>query len=296
MTDTSPDSPPSSTPDHEALALTIVAAPRYLVGLPILVAVTLDNRTQETEFYRLPRLDPTVSRSPIAARWQPLEGGPALDTRFAEVDEEAPTELVALAPGESAQMLVDLSNMGYALPLGHYALSLSLRVGADARDSNVVELELAGLSAADASEAKRLRSLAPGPTEGGAWAPFLTNNWNTVTCTLSPAAAEQVALHLFLHRATHGPEPLAAVDPSPLAGIRAPHLAAEVAALEHELALARGDARAAAMRASMLASFPGLALRADENERGEGFLALMRTSVGAERQHLRPPATMPYVP
>lgn len=272
----------------------IEAAPRYLIGLPILVAVTLENRSTDTDFYGLPQLDPMSTRGPVRARWAAVEGGVVMQTRFA-----APEEDVAgftLGPGEAAQLLVDLSNMATELQPGRYHMSLALAEGQHLRRSNEVEVELVTPSAADAAEAKRLRMLGRGPVDTGAWAAFLSANWNTVTSTLSADASRSAALHLFLHYAAYGPDQPATINPALLSAISEPQLDAEVAALEHELAVARHDPNAAAMRVQMLSAHPGLAWRAEANDKGEGVIAMMRRSVGAEKQHLRPPSHMPYVP
>jgi hypothetical protein len=286
------DPPPPS--DDELPAMTIAADSRYAIGLPILVAITLENRAQDTDFYGLPRLEPTTTRGPLHARWDNVAAATRIETRLAAAEEDG--EGVALGPGESMQLLVDLSNMGTALPPGHHRLSLALVQGKLVRRSNVVEVELVALSAPDAAEASRLRKLGEAPLDSGAWAPFLTNNWTTVSSSLSPDATRPVALHLALHRAAYGPDAPGQLDPAPFMAITEPHLAAEVAALTHELALARNDPAAAQLHQQIATAWPGLAWRLQANEQGGGMIQDMRTSYGAEKQHLRPPAGVPYHP
>ncbi len=153
-------------------------------------------------------------------------------------------------------------------------------------------------SADDAGEAARLRRLGRSPVDTGAWAPFLRDNWNTVKIqpSLGAEARRQLGLHLFLHRAVYGPEPVTAIDPSPLAAITEPSLAGEVGALRYELLAARNDPSARRARAALLHAYPGLATRANAVDHGEGELAVLRRSVGASKRHIRPPPRRPYVP
>ena len=157
-----------------------------------------------------------------------------------------------------------------------------------------MEIELAALADADAAEATRLRKLGRSPVDAGAWAPFLRDDWNTVTAspTLGAEARRALALHLFLHHAVYGPDKVAAIDPAPFAAITEPSLAGEVAALRYEL-LAAG---AGAVRDAMLKADPGLTARAAAVDHGDGTIASLRRNIGAEKRHLKPPATFPYVP
>jgi hypothetical protein len=112
---------------------------------------------------------------------------------------------------------------------------------------------------------------------------------------LSPEAARQLALHLFLHRAFYGPDPVARVDTAPLKSITGPVMGTEAALLELEILAARNDLPGfAALSRSLLARWPGLRYRLERFERGQGLLAAGRKTFGAEAQFVRPPATRPY--
>jgi hypothetical protein len=276
-------------------AIVIEAPPRYLSGFPMPVAVTWENRAKEAEFYAIPALDLLTTQADVRARFSPKPGGPPVEAHFSRPEEP---EGITLAPGHAARLLVDLSNLAARIAPGAYELTLTLQRGPRSRSSNIVDIELVAPSDADAAEARRLRKLGRSPVDAGAWAPFLRDDWNTVTAsrTLGAEARRALALHLFLHHAAYGPEKVAAIDPTPLAAIVEPSLAAEVAALRYELLAARHDAGARAARDAMLKAYPGLAERAAAVDRGEGEIALLRRNVGAEKRHLKPPATLPYVP
>jgi len=62
-------------------AITIEAAPRYLVGFPIVVAVTYDNRSKDTEFYDLPELGLLATQATLRARLDPPDGGAPANPR-----------------------------------------------------------------------------------------------------------------------------------------------------------------------------------------------------------------------
>jgi hypothetical protein len=225
----------------------------------------------------------------------PKQGGAAVEARFSRPEEP---EGITLLPGHAARSLVDLSNLATRIAPGVYQVTLTLQRGARSRASNAVEIELAALADADAAEATRLRKLGRSPVDAGAWAPFLRDDWNTVTVSpsLGAEARRALALHVFLHHAVYGPDKVAAIDPAPLVAITEPSLAAEVAALSYELLAARRDAGAKGARDAMLKAYPGLAERAATVDHGTGTIASLRRNVGAEKRHLKPPANFPYVP
>jgi hypothetical protein len=294
-----PSAPQSNNPDDAKLPhVKLLAAPRYFLGLPLVVSVTFENRSRDTEFYLLPPLDLTFSRGgDLTVTFVPVgDSGKALTARFPKGEEDE--EGFELRPGEKQQRVCDLSNLGISLEPGVYSLTLTLRSRSWSEVSNPVKVELLPLSDADAQEAARLRRLGKAPFDTGAWAPFLRDNWNTVEVSpaFDPEARKQLELHLFLHRALYGPDPLAALDLSPLTSLREPHIEGEVAALRYELLRARKDPNAKAARSALVQGFPELEYRAQAVDRGEGPLASCRKAFGAERQLLRPPASWPYKP
>ncbi len=295
MTTAKSPAPGAEASDEEMPAVVIEAAPRYLLGFPMPVAVTWENHSKEAEFYAIPALSLLTTQADVRVRFSPKQGGPPVEARFSRPEEPAG---LTLAPGHAARVLVDLSNLATRLPPGAYQLTLTLERGPRSRSSNIVDVELIAPSEADAAEATRLRKLGRSPVDAGAWAPFLRDDWNTVAASpaLGAEARRALALHLFLHHAVYGPEKVAAIDPAPLAAIVEPPLAAEVAALRYELLAARHDPGAKSARDAMLKAYPGLAERAAAVDRGEGEIASLRKSVGAEKRHLKPPTTLPYVP
>jgi hypothetical protein len=284
--------------------LLLEAAPRYLVGFPLVVAVTYDNRSNPVEFYRLPDLDllfPTsASSGNIGLHLAPLAGGAPVDLgpRYPRRETEPGAQL---GEGEQRRMALDLSNFGLSLQPGTYRLTLTLRSGKETTTSNPVTVELAAPTPDDAQEAARLRRLGAGARDNGSWAPFVSHNWNTVVLSpsLSFEAQRQLALHLFLHRAFYGPEPVGRIDDSLLQRIAEPSLAAEVAALRYEILAARGAPDAKQVLDDMLARWPGMRYRFAPREDRLGQpvpapLAFGRRVFGAEKEHLRPPPFMPY--
>jgi hypothetical protein len=273
---------PQFTDAERSPFVEIKAAPRYFIGLPIVISVTGDNRSGDAEFYLMPPLDLTftqgghiqVSLVPTGSDGAPLETG------FAVGEEWSP--VVALGKHEKRRMVCDLSNMGVTFQPGRYDLTLTLEESGEARASNTVSLVLERLSPTDEAEATRLRRLAGAPRDFGAWAPFLKAHMNTVTVapTFDPAARAQLALHLFLHRATWTPGGLGQIDPAPLAAIHGANVDAEVAALTYELAHARKDPAASTIRGQVLARFPGLEHRVKDVDQGKGTLASYRKNYG----------------
>jgi hypothetical protein len=281
-------------------AVEIVAAPRYYIGLPIVVSVTWDNPSADIEFFLMPPLDLTFARGgDISVSLVPVgPDGARLETRFAKGEEYSPT--VTVQAGEKRTMVCDLSNLGALMRPGTYGLTLTVRQGSSSRASNQAQIELVSLEAAGAAEAARLRQLggASPAHDTGAWGPFLSRNLNTVVVSpaLGQPAQEQLALHLFMHRATWLPGTVAGLDARPLDAIHGPHLAAETSALRYEIARARHDPHATTMRTTLLQQFPGLRHRVEAADHGEGTLAVQRRAFGVESAFVRPPARWPYQP
>jgi hypothetical protein len=289
-TNTMTPAPPN---DEETPRIVLHGAHRYLIGLPILVALTYENHSRDSDFYRLSTFDPTTTRANVRVLMEPLAGGQRLETGFAPEDE--PTGL-SLLTGQSSRQLVDLSNLGVTFEPGVYRVSATLRLGRHSRSSNSIEMELAQPPSADLAEIVALRRMGQATRDTGAWAPFLTRNARPVSVSnsLSAASRELLLLHLFLHRAVYSQAPLSGVSLDALVAIKEPSLQAECAALRYELLASRQDPSATTHRSSMLAQYPGLAFRADAVDRGEGQLTQWRKAFGAERQHLKSSALQPY--
>jgi hypothetical protein len=276
----------------------IAAAAHYYIGLPIIVSVTLINRSSITEFMRTTPLNlPFYGGGNVSVSLVPTDArGILVEARLPQPEDSDP--VVMLHHNKKRRMVWDLSCLGVAFKPGRYALTLTIRIGSFMRKSNTVPIELVELREADAREATRLRKLGDATADTGEWGPFLRNNWNTVTPSpdFSPEARAQLALHLFLHRATWIPGGVASLDSTPLDAIHAPQLAGEVAVLKYEIQHARHDRHAAGSRAALLARFPGLRYRVDEIEHGKGTLTAYRDTYGVEATFMRPPEHWPYQP
>jgi hypothetical protein len=197
-------------------------------------------------------------------------------------------------------MLVDLANRRMVAGPGVYKLTVLVRADwQKVVESSPVTIELRAPSATDAREAERLRSLTNAPhSEILGWAYLITRYWETPipSPALSADAREQVALHLFLHRAFFGPEAPAQLDMSRLNAITAPHLQAEVAALKLELAVARRDQSAPALRQNLLTRWPGMRHRVDTIDAGRGLITEFRQLGGAEGPFATRVGKLPYTP
>jgi hypothetical protein len=272
------------------------AEPRYLLGFPMLVAVTYDNSGSATQFLRLPELTYWTASGAFRLNFEPVgTGGLPLATKATplEMDEKG----MVLNPGEVLRLPLDLSNFATGLRPGTYKLTFTLVDGPHSRSSQPVQVVVEAPSAADVAVAEKFRRMAATPTDTGGWGPFLTKNWNTVppVSGLSAGAQRQLRLHLFLHRAFYGPEGAEKLDYSPLKVLDGPVLEPEAQLLMLEgLAAAKGAAGAQKQGSALAAKWPGLRRRVEEVLAGRGVIAVGRSTFGAEAKRLRPPATQPY--
>jgi hypothetical protein len=271
------------------------AEPRYLLGLPMLVAVTYDNSGGATQYLTLPELTYWTSKGSFRLNFEPVGAGTPMTTAATplEMDEKG----MVLNPGEAVRMPLDLSNFVTGLKPGTYKLTFTLVDGPHARSSQPVAVLVEAPSAADLAVAERLRRMAKVPVDTGGWGPFLTRNWNTVAPVsgLSAQAQRQVRLHLFLHRAFYGPQGPGQLDLSPLKALDGAVQEPEGQILMLEgLAAAKGAQTAQKQGNALVAKWPGLSRRVKETLDGHGVIAGGRGTFGAEAKRLRPPATQPY--
>lgn len=289
-TDAMTPAPPS---DEETPQIVLHGAQRYLIGLPMLVALTYENHSKDSDFFSLSAFDPTTTRANLRVLMEPLTGGQRLETGFAPEDE--PTGF-SLLTGQSSRQLLDLSNLGVRFEPGVYRLSAALRMGRHARSSNSIELEIAPPPSADLAGITALRQMGQAASDTGAWAPFLTRNPRAVAVptSISAVSRELLLLHLFLHQAAYGQATLSGLSLEPLATIKEPSLQAECAALRYELLVSRHDPSAPTHRSAMLSRYAGLSFRAEAVDRGEGQLAQWRKAFGAERQHRKSSIPQPH--
>jgi hypothetical protein len=279
------------TPPEDLRLPTIIvrANPRYLLGLPLVVSVTFDNPQRGARLFELPELSVLFTGGSIGVQLQPVQGGARIG--FPPSDRERGPRM-AMEPGEQREMLLDLTNFGLDLPPGAYWMTVMLQIGRYSSTSQPVKIELVKPSPTDETESTRLRRLGSSPKDTGAWAPFLKANLNTVTVSpgLSAEAHQQLALHLFLHRALYGPAPVANLDITLLGQITSPILQSEVTVLRWEIQAAHTE-----QTFSPGAPVPaGMRFRLERIKNGKGFLTQYRKAIGAEQEFVRPPAAYPY--
>lgn len=281
-------------------AIAVAAEAQYVLEFPIFVAVILRNETTDTDYLDLPELGVLHPIDSLAIDLQPVNGGARVQLGPSFAFREQNLFRTDLMAGQAKRMLIDLSRFGQPLSAGQYQLKLSIFDSAHvSRSSSPVKVEFVEPSAAERAEAARLRRLGlrTNVVDSGSWLPFLTSNWNTVS--LSPAVGEkashQLALHLALHRAAYGPEPIARFPLEVFQTLRGPVLSAEAASLEYEILAARGSkAELETARSMLLQTWPDLKARLDQIDKGEGVLKTLRKGYGVEKDPPLPPGRRPY--
>lgn len=294
-----PPTPLPEPPEPAGVGLVLEAAPRYVIGFPLFVSVIYDARATWGHT-GLPDLVPwVVPDVRVGFRFSPVGGGPDIVNRAKR--HERPTSGLMIKRGEVRRGLVDLSNRagGFDLRPGRYRLSLLIMEMSKERESPSVPVELVAPSPAEARESARLRASTGDSraTDHGYWWPFLALHWETpvVSPALGAEATAQLGLLLFFHRAIYGPEPAGVLDPARLRAVTGPHLAAEALALRLEMAVARGDPGAPALRQA-LSRWPGMDHRIAAIDAGEGFITHARKFFGAEGPLAARFPKLPYTP
>lgn len=279
----------------------VVEAPAVAVlGAPILVAVTVTNPRPERTYLALPPVEWFAVPPPVEFRLVPAEAGPDAEAIVLPAREiqrgEGPPRGMLLGPGQSHRALVDLSELAPPLHAGRWRLGARYfafplpPVAAPELELEVVE------PATKASAVALARLRARHQDREPSWNAVLLQNERTIEddelADLDPRSRAAVALHLWLHRAAYGPTPVASLDPGTLAGLGVGPLEGEVAVLAHELLTARGDPSAPALASAVVARWPGLAWRIEDDLAGQGLVQMLRSVVGAERP--APAAPLPY--
>lgn len=281
-------------PALEMPDIILEAEESYLLGFPMLMAVTFENNTEDTRFLKLPELNLLLANTPISIQMNPIDTGVALDIKPSS-EERYPS--ITLYPGEKKRMMLDLSNFGLNIQPGTYGLTLAIHINEYSQNSNSVAVEFIAPSLGDEIEANRLRRLGEAPTDTGAWAPFLKRNWNTVEVwpELSPDASSQLAFHLFLHRAFYGEEGVEKMDLSAIKTLNGSIMSAEVLMLEFEIINARKDIILRdKFGQKILSRWPGLNHRLEQILQDNGLLTTGRKWFGAEKEFINPPLWYPY--
>ena len=281
----------NSEPDAgpvQLVHLAVDAEPKYLLGFPVVVAVTFDNSRHTWNHYGLPMIDLFTEGAVLELELEPVAEGKAM--RTGSLPSDAWRATFDLGPGEVRRMTWDLTNIGIPMDPGVYRLALRLRFAGRESASAPVTVEFVQPPSDQAAEATRLRR--PGRTsfDSGSWVPFLLDNWTTVDLApcLGAMARRQLALHLFLHRSIYSSTATALLDASSLRTLGGRILGPEAGALEYEILHARGDFHARdALGGTILKEWSGMAQRLEGARNGRGTIATGRRWWGAESPKAR---------
>lgn len=271
------------------LELVIEAPAVVVLGAPIMVAVTVSNPRPERTYYALPPVEWFAVPPPVEFVLVELGAGPdaeAVELPVRLVDlHEGPPRGVTLRPGQSRRALVDLSELYPPLRAGKWRLGARYHAKPlPPVEAGAVELEVVEPPVASAKALARLRSRHQGREPS--WNEVLLANFREIEdeelVDLDPQSRDAIALHLWLHRAVYGPTPVEALDPGTVTGFGPGPLEGEAAVLSHEILAARGDPGAAALAGAIVARWPGLQWRIEDDVAGHGLVRTLRGALGAE--------------
>lgn len=282
------------------LTLVVEAPAVIVIGAPIWLSVTVANPRPERTYTTLPPVErfgvPPPVEFVLAEVGAPAGEAVALPVKLAEVG-EGPPRGMALRPGESRTSLFDLSELHPPLRPSRWRLAAHHHAPPLPPTAAVpVELEAVAPSQACARALAALRGRGGGLEPS--WNALLLDHPRTIEdealVDLDAESRAALAMHLWLHRAVHGPVPVAALDPAGPAAFGSGVLEGEAAVLTHELLVARGDPRASTWEATIVARWPGLRWRIEDDLAGRGLVQVLRMAVGAERPAAPvPPAYSP---
>jgi hypothetical protein len=269
--------------------ITLDVAREYWLGFPLLVAVTVSNPTPQRTFYHLPECDLFLPTGPVEFLF--FSGSDSVRLGAARGKRrEGPPEGFTLRPGESRRMLFDIAGLEPKLRPGTWRLEARYHTSLGASVAPPVTVRIVQPEEADAQAAAALRR--DNDVKTASWLYFLQANWRTVNpAGLSARGRAALALHLFLHRAIYGPQPVAELRAEDLQMEGATE--AEAAIYRLEILTARKDTRAAAEASALLTKWPGMRWRVEEVNKSEGLLTRARQAWGAERSD-KPPGPVPY--
>lgn len=255
--------------------------PRYLVGLPMMVSITVRNDTADMLFWRLPFVE--WFGNPLDARWiVRTEAGEVLEAGIAET---LPADDLgggfALDPGDACTMLIDLAALLPRIPAGAHMLSAEYPVDTPVM-SEPVALQVDLPTSHDAELVQAVRT---GTSSDGTWGTFFDQDWTWSEVPALAQASEPVraslALPLFLHRAFYGDVNVGDLELAPLDAFTEGLLEAEAAVLRHEILHASGREMAEQWKEYIAKRWPGLMGRLEQTEQGFGFLRVNRDRVQA---------------
>lgn len=251
--------------------------PRYVLGYPVHVAITVCADRPGVCLRRLPRASWAGGAGAIGVRLARAATGEVIVATEPSpvVLRELGTPVFLLAPGACRRMLIDVSSFLPArLEPGHYTLSVIYDAPPDRVESAPVPIELA---APDRAQRRELDRLAPELARVGSWGRWtLLPPEDHAPVGLHVEPADPLRFNRIVRYLMHGPDALCDVDPAVLDvldGVYAP----EAHALRAELYAARGDrARFAEQAAIIRTRYPGLTFWIERIEAGQSELGFVR--------------------
>lgn len=269
-TQTGDDPPEAAAPPIE-----LVAGPEYWLGFPMVVQVTVKNSTRTRSWYALPACRLLKAPGPVAFRFTGAAGQVVELAAAATRAGEGPARGFDLEPGQARTMLFDMSELDPALSAGAWNLTGVYTTPRGTSVSPAIAVTLVAPTREDSAAAAMLR--AAHGTGAPSWSRLLDDGPPELPeVALSAAAWRQLAFHEAVHRVVVGTPSLDQVDPATFDGFDGTPLAGEAALLRLELLEARGDSGAAALRATIAGSWPGLRWRLEEMTAGSGWLSGLR--------------------
>ncbi|HXU64431.1 MAG TPA: hypothetical protein VN962_22180 [Polyangia bacterium] len=265
------------------LALRIKMSARYVAHLPMFVEVTLANpATSAEEYVGLITCNPWAPPFPVEFAFSSGARKVPLPAR-SDVGWEEAAHRFNLPPGQARTCVLDLSELDTPIPPGAWHCTAGWLMRVEHPRWAGASVTIAAAPAADLPLIDRLRVLRR--ADSASWANFLEDRDAIHSPELRGLSAESrraLAPYSTIHRAIHGPQPLAKFPLEQLSELRSGPWASEAAVLEYELAWARHAAHLTELRSSILASWPGVTYRLDEVEKGAGYLTALRDRVGPD--------------
>jgi hypothetical protein len=255
--------------EHEAL---------YAVGLPALVAVTLQARPDDS-FRRLPLADWRGTNGAFGLTLA-AEGGVAASVAepMTVFDADFGASFFALAGGEARRLVIDLAELlPEGIAPGRYQAVLSY--GAPAYRSESAPFSLV-LRAPNAEETATLAEHAAEVDAAGSW-----GQWAALpppegsAVTLPGTETDPIAFHKIVRFMLHGPRPLALIDEACLETVRGV-LLPEAEALRAELYAAADPLAFAKQGALVRQRFPALSFWMAQIEAGQSDFQWSRRGRG----------------
>lgn len=279
------------------LELTIEVASSYRVGYPMAIAATVVNPLPQRTYFALPEIDRFEVPPPLELVLVRVgeQDGQRLPTKATAAHEGEP-EGFRLGPGESRRMLFDLAELAPVLAAGAYELRARYVARPVSAVAAPVRFDVLVPGEAEASAIARLR--ASNTLGEPSWNAFVLDNFREIEAhelrDIPAAERPRLAMVLALHVAIYGPLGPDRLPPQVFAGSGDAPLAAELAAIEHELAAARSDPSTIPLQQQLLAQWPGMAWRIQGNLDRDGMIARLRRVAGADREWPAPPSPLPY--